>query len=480
MDRLFRYEQVATKIEEIILKNQLKPGDKIPSVRDVVKELDVSLATVVQAYSVLEAKGIVISRPKSGYFVNSSLHNRLKSSGELPFVQVPERIEVNTLVTKMHQNLRKYVKINFSTLALSQELMPINRINKALVDASKETLNDNYEYPSLSGDPGLQKQIALHTIGWKKSIAQDDILITNGCIEAISLCLNAVTKPGDIVAIECPTYPGILQNLENKGLRVLKISIDPETGLNLDELERAIAENTIAACIFSPSCHSPLGCSMSEANKIRLVKMLGEKDIPLIEDDALGEIYFGASRPLPAKAYDEYDNVLYCSSFSKTITPGFRIGWVSGGKHHADVERVKYSTNISTNTVLQSAIGRYLESGTYHSHLKKLRVAVQQQTIRYRATISTHFPPGTNISLPTGGYSLWIELPDKISGLELQNRALRKGIGFCPGQVCSTSSTFVNYIRINCSHVYNNRIEQALHTLGDLVYALVKEKEILN
>lgn len=473
MEKLFRYEQVATRIEEIIVKNQLKPGDKIPSVRNVVKELDVSLATVVQAYSLLESKGLVISKPKYGYFVNSTLHNRLKSGGKLPFVQVPERIEVNTLVNKMHQQLSKYVKINFSTLALSQELMPVTKISKALLSASK---NDNYEYPSLAGHPALQQQIALHTIGWNKSIAQDDVLVTNGCIEAISLCLSAVTKPGDIVAIECPTYPGILQNLESKGLQVFKISIDPETGLNLDELERAITDNTIAACIFSPACHNPLGCSMSETNKKRLVKMLGEKDIPLIEDDALGEIYFGGSRPLPAKAYDEYDNVLYCSSFSKTLTPGFRIGWVSGGKRHADIERVKYSTNISTNTILQDAIARYLESGNYHAHLKKLRVAAQQQVFKYREAISKYFPPATNISLPTGGYALWIELPNKINSLELQNRALMKGIGFCPGQVCSTSSTFINYVRINCSHLYNHRVDQALHVLGDLVHALAAEQ----
>jgi DNA-binding transcriptional MocR family regulator len=474
MERLFRYEKVATKIEDIIVRNHLKPGDKIPSVRDVVKELGVSIATVVQAYNILEAKGIVIPKPKSGYFVNSSQHNRLKPLVPLMISQVPATIEVNTMVTEMLKNIRKYAKIDFATMSPPPELMPITKINKAMINASKETSNGNYEYPYLEGHPRLLKQIALHTIGWNKSISQDDVLITNGCIEAISLCLSAVTKPGDIVAIECPTYPGILQCLESKGLRVFKIGVDPETGPNLDELEAGLNTNRIAACIFSPSLHNPVGCAMTEANKIRLVKMLGERNIPLIEDDALGEIYFGTNRPLPAKAYDEYDNVLYCSSFSKTLTPGFRIGWVIGGKRHADIERLKFSTNVSTNTVLQDTIGRYLESGNYHNHLKKLRAAVQAHVTKYRNAVSNYFPPETKISLPKGGYSLWIELPYGISALELQNLALRKGVAFSPGQVSSTSMNFYNYIRINCSLMYNNKIDHALYVLGELVYTQLK------
>jgi DNA-binding transcriptional MocR family regulator len=373
MAKKFRYEQVVSKMEDLILRLGLKPGDKIPSVRTVCKELKVSLSTAVQAYSILEARRIVFSRPGSGYYVNADAGHRLPAITEQSFIPMPSSVEINTMATEMVKNPRKYGLLNFSSLAPASEFLPVTRINKAMQSSSREHAGNNFQYPFLEGHPRLLKQISLHTFEWQQSLSQDEVLVTNGCMEAINLCLDLVAKPGDIIAVECPTYAGILQALETKNLKAVGIGVDPANGLNLDDLERALETYTIAACVFSPACHNPLGCSMPEAGKIRLVKMLGERNIPLIEDDALGEIFFSSTRAMPAKAYDEHHNVLYCSSFSKSLAPGYRIGYVAAGKYHAAIEKLKFAANISTNAILQDAIARYLESGNYHQHLKKLR-----------------------------------------------------------------------------------------------------------
>ena len=468
----FRYEEVVNKIKETITNLQLRPGDKIPSVRKVSADLNVSTTTVFQAYAMLEARGIIVSHPRSGFYVNATAANKLSPAKEKEYIPLPEKVEVNTMDRIMVKNTRKYSAVNFSTLSMPNEFLPITKINKAVQASMKEVVVDNFQYPFLEGHPRLLKQIALHSFEWGKSIKPEDILVTNGCMEALNLCLAAVTKPGDTVAIESPAYHGVLQCLESKGLNAIGIRVDPETGLDLAELERALNTSNITACLFMPACQNPVGCSMPDANKIKLVKMLGERNIPLIEDDALGELHFSKLRPLPAKAYDTYDNVLYCSSFSKTLVPGFRIGWVAAGKYQAEVEKLKFASNVSTNSLLQDAIARYLESGNYKAHLRKLRFAVQSQIISYRSAVTQYFPKEVKISMPVGGISLWIELPENVNSLELQKQALKKGIAICPGKIFSTSDNCENFIRINCGQLYNNKIEQAVKTLGKLVHAL--------
>lgn len=463
---MFRYEQVVQKIEETIAGLQLEPGDKLPSIRKVSTDLKMSLTTVNQAYAILEAKGTIYSRAGSGYFLNPVI-DRSGAAHRAKYIPIPENIAVNTMAAAMTKNTNKFSVINFSSLAPVNEYLPLSRLSKAIKLSVKEERNI-FQYSLLEGHSRLLKQIILHSFEWKNSLKQDELLVTNGCMEAISLCLDAVAKQGDTIAVETPTYAGLLQTLESKGLKALEITMDPVTGLNLEELERALTANQVAACLFMPVCQNPYGCSMPIVNKIRLVKMLGEKNIPLIEDDALGELSFDKSRPLPAKAYDEYDNVLYCSSFSKTLVPGFRIGWVAAGRYQAEIERLKFSANISTNGLLQDTVGRFLESGNYPAHIRKLRQFAKSQTLKYRNLITENFPEPTRVLLPSGGYSLWIELPEKINALHLQRDALKHGIGFCPGQIFSATNHFNNFMRINCCPVINNKIRDSIVLLGKL------------
>ncbi|BAV06295.1 DNA-binding transcriptional regulator, MocR family, contains an aminotransferase domain [Filimonas lacunae] len=465
--KLFRYEQVAAKVEESISLQKLQPGDKLPSVRQVSQELNVSLNTVFQAYSILEAKGLIFSKPKSGYIVNlpKSTPQQAKAKQE---IFLPVSVEVTGMATAMMKNAKENGIINFSILAPVNEMLPISKLNKYVSAALNETRNENYQYPLVDGHPGLLKQISRRTFDWQKSIDQANILITNGCMEAINICLDAITKSGDVIAVESPTYHGILQSLEQRGLKALEIEIDPQTGLNLDDLQMALDKNTVAACIFMPSCNNPSGACMPEANKMRLVELLGKRNIPLIEDDALGELCYQPGN-YPAKAYDKYNNVLYCSSFSKTLAPGFRIGWLSAGKYHKEVEKIKFGSNISTNGVLQAAIAKYLESGQYEKHLRKMRLALQVQMLKYIQAITKHFPNGVKISVPQGGISIWVELLHTTDAFALQKEVLNKGIGLCPGHIFSTTTYFHHFIRINFCPAWNFKIENALKAVAKVL-----------
>lgn len=471
--KTFRYEDVVLKIEATIEEYGLKPGDRIPSVRTVSKELGISINTVFQAYSVLEAKGAITSRPKSGYYINAFAKNALSKPGSTEPIPLPSEVEMSSMATAMMKNAKEHGIVNLSILAPVNEFLPVSKLNKAVHASLKELSGDNFQYPLVEGHPRLLKQIARHTFDWNRSIPQDQILVTNGCMEAINLCLDVLTKPGDIVAIESPTYHGILQSLERRQLKALEIPVDPDLGLDIDELEMALVKNKVTACIFMPACHHPLGVSMAEENKIRLLKVLSEKDIPLIEDDSLGELCFTRNRPLPAKAYDQGDNVLYCSSFSKSLAPGFRIGWVSAGKYHAKLLSLKFGSNISTTGILQDAIGRYLESGQYDTHLFRMRSALQSQVMKYTNAINTYFPDQTKISTPMGGLSLWVELPKSVDGLVLQRKAIKAGIGICPGHIFSTSPSFHHYIRINCCPLWNKKIEDGIKKLGVFVQQMI-------
>ncbi|MCC9064864.1 PLP-dependent aminotransferase family protein [Flavobacterium piscisymbiosum] len=463
----FRYEQVAQKIEENINILQLRPGDKAPSVRQVRRDLNVSLNTVFQAYSLLEAKGLIISRPRSGYIINS-LGSSLKIPETKSRPMLPANVEITAMAVAMMKNAKENGIVNFSILAPVNEFIPITSLNKAVKASLSEAGNDNFQYPLVDGHPNLLKQISVLSLEWEKPLSPDTILVTNGGMEAINLCLDSITSKGDIIAVESPTYHGILQSLERRGLKALEIKVDPQNGLCIDDLELALANNKVAACIFMPRCNNPTGSGMSEENKIRLVELLGRQNIPMIEDDCLGELSFGITKSYPAKAYDNYDNVLYCNSFSKTLAPGFRIGWVSAGKHHLNIEKLKFGSNISTNGILQDAIAKYLESGFYNKHIRKMRNDLQGQMIKYIGTINQYFPHGTKLAVPKGGLSIWIELPAGLNAFEFQKKALSQGIGICPGHIFSSLEYYENFIRLNYCPLWNNKIEIAIKNLGDI------------
>ena len=463
------YQEVAERIEQLIEKRALKVGDRLLSVRALSKEQGISLSTAFQAYYYLESKGLVEARPQSGYYVKFSPQDTL----EVPVCPVPIEeaipVTVDEMISNIYVDLRAENLLNFSLGAPSAELLPAAKLNKAVMQALRSSGDSCLNYEHIQGNVELRKQIARQSFNWGGSLSEDDIVVTAGCMEALSLSLKAVTRPGDAVAIESPTYFGIFQVMESLGLRVVEIKADPFTGIDLSHLEKSISKFSIKACLFVCNFNNPMGSCMPDGKKKQLVELLTRCNVPLIEDDIYGELYFGKIRPRTCKSFDKKGIVIQCGSFSKSLAPGYRIGWAVPGKFKKSLIRLKRMNNLSTNTLAQSAIALFLANGRYELHLRHLRKALHTQSLRYIQAISQYFPESTRMSRPQGGFVLWLELDKKVDTYLLHKRALKHGIGIAPGPIFSSQGKFKNCFRISFGMPWSERVDQGLKTLGELV-----------
>src|SRR5688572_4555093 len=336
-----KYIEVADRIETLIEKKILKIGDKLLSVRALSKEQGISLSTAFQAYYLLESKGLVEARPQSGYYVKYSPEHLL----DLPKVSEPSDdaipVSVDEMINSVYVDLNVKNLLNFSMAAPAFELLPTAKLNKAVTHALRESKTSCLHYEHIQGNALLRKQIARQAFNWGGTPSENDIIVTAGCVEALSLCIKATTKAGDAVALESPTYFALFQVMESHGLKVVEIPTDPILGLDINYLSQAIPKFDIKACLVVNNFNNPLGSCMPDERKKLLVDMLAKKDIPLIEDDIYGELYFGKTRPKTCKTFDKKGMVLHCASFSKSLAPGYRIGWAIPGKFKEKVIRLK-------------------------------------------------------------------------------------------------------------------------------------------
>jgi DNA-binding transcriptional MocR family regulator len=463
------YLEVSDRIEKLISKNALKVGDKLLSVRALSKEQGISLSTAFQAYYHLESKGLIEARPQSGYYVRYSPQHMLNVPMVAKAADEVVPVSIDDMISSIYKDLRSDKLLNFALGSPSFELLPAAKLNKSVLHALRSSKDSCLHYEHVQGNSDLRKQIAIQSFNWGGAISEDDIVITAGCMEALSFSLKAITKAGDAVAIESPTYFAIFQVMESLGLKVVEIPTDPAMGVDLDCLENAIAKFDIKACLFVCNFNNPMGSCLPEEKKKHLVTLLSKHDIPLIEDDIYGELYFGKTRPHTCKIYDKKGIVIQCGSFSKSLAPGYRIGWTIPGKFKEKVIRVKRMNNVSTNTLAQSAIAHFLANGRYELHLRHLRKALHTNCLRYTQAITTYFPEETRVTRPQGGFALWLELGKKSDGYKIHKQALKLNIGIAPGQIFSSKGQFSNCFRISFGLPWGDRIDAGLKQLGDLV-----------
>jgi DNA-binding transcriptional MocR family regulator len=464
-----KYMEVADRIETLIEKKVLKIGDKLLSVRALSKEQGISLSTAFQAYYLLESKGLVEARPQSGYYVKYSPEHIL----DLPKVSEPVDdalpVSVDDMINSVYVDLNSKNILNFSMAAPSLKLLPTAKLNKAVMHALRESPTSCLHYEHIQGNVALRKQIARQAFNWGGSPSENDIVVTAGCVEALSLCIKAITKPGDAVALESPTYFALFQVMESNGLKVVEIPTDPVTGIDIEYLAHAIPKFDIKACMVVNNFNNPLGSCMPDDRKKYLVEMLAKKEIPLVEDDIYGELYFGKTRPKTCKTFDKKGLVLHCASFSKSLAPGYRVGWTIPGKFKDKVIRLKRMHTVSTNTLAQAALADFLSNGRFELHLRHLRKALHTQCLRYIQAVCEYFPEDTCITRPQGGFTLWIEMNKKINAYKLHKRALKHNIGIAPGQIFSSQGNFENCFRISYGEPWSPKIEEGLKTIGKLM-----------
>ena len=464
-----RYEELAEEVAAMISTQLLLPGDKLPSVRQQHARRGVSPSTVFQAYYLLEARGMIVSRPRSGYYVapqRAALAPEPDSSRPL---DATTTVDVSDLVFEVLGAVGARDIVPFGSAFPSPHLFPMERLARA-VSASMRRLDPWSTVTDLSlGNAELRRQIALRYQLDGVLVSSDDIVITNGALEALNLCLQAVTEPGDLVAIEAPAFYACLQVLERLKLKAVEIPVHPRDGIDLGALAQTLERYPIKACWTMTSFQNPMGATLPEAKKQALVELLRSHQVPLIEDDVYAELYYGQQAPKPAKAFDTEGLVMHCGSFAKSLAPGYRVGWVAAGRFAQKVERLKLMTSLCPSMPAQAAIADYLQHGGYDRHLRKLRYALEEQQSAMLAAIARYFPAQTRVSQPAGGYFLWLELPEQTDSLKLFQMALAQGISIAPGPIFSATQRFRNCIRLNYGSPWTEASEKAMETLGRIV-----------
>jgi DNA-binding transcriptional MocR family regulator len=464
-----RYEKFAADIAEMIRTGILPVGEKVPSVRVASRTHSVSPSTVFKAYYLLEDRGLIQARARSGYYVRDNPSKAMVEPELVRHVSEGTDVEVSELIFSVLASLKDPDTVPFGSAFPSPRLYPLPRLAKSMAAAVRKLTPAAILGDMTTGNPDLRRQIALRYMINGVRLPSDELVITNGAMEALNLCLQCITRPGDLVAIEAPAFYACLQVLERLKLKAVEIPVHPRDGVDLQSLADSLQRLPIKACWFMSGLQNPLGASMTEDKKDRLYDLLLAHDVPLIEDDVYAELYYGARAPSPVKSRDRTGLVMHCGSFSKNLAPGYRVGWVAGGRYAEQINRLKLMTTISPSVPAQAAIADYLKHGGYDRHLRKLRDALELQQDAMLAAAARYFPADTRVTKPVGGYFLWFEFPERVDSLQLFQLALTQGISLAPGPIFSPSQRFGNCARLNYGSPWDARCEEAMATLGRIL-----------
>ena len=468
------YQRIAQQLAEDIQNGVYRPGERVPSVRKLSTQKGVSHATVLQAYATLEDQGLIHARPQSGYYVHQT-PALTAPKPQIAKVEAPYAVTRSSIISEILSQARREGIIPLGAAVPASDYLPLRALHQQMSKITRFHSHKAFSYTFSPGYEPLRRQVAIRMRDAGAAVDPSNVVITNGCVEALQLALRAVTRPGDLIATESPSYYGTVQLCQLLELQVIEIPTDPDTGLSLEALQRALDKWPIKALVLTARAGNPMGATMPEARQRKLVGMMAQRKLTIIEDDIYGELMFDQGQSRALKAFDCSDTVIYCSSFSKTISPGVRTGWLITRRYQETIEQLQTFTTLSACSVSQMAVAAYLENGGYDRHLRHIRQEYCKNLSQFQLAVQQYFPEGTQISRPRGGYILWISLPGGADTLTLFNWALAQNISIAPGIVFSNSDQFNHCLRLNCGIPWNRSTEQAVMTLGVLARQLVSE-----
>ncbi|CAB5712084.1 Uncharacterized HTH-type transcriptional regulator ydcR [Delftia tsuruhatensis] len=466
------YLRIADTLRQTLASGALRPGDRLISARKLAEREQVSLPTALEALRCLEAEGLIVARPRSGYFV------RPQAGGGGLRAARPMKRPVPVTLSALARSLFSSADARLVPLGAAlpdPEWLPASALQRALQTAGRRLQAHGQTYSMPPGRADLRGQIAMRAAQWGGRFGPDDLVITAGATQAVRLALRATCRPGDVVAVERPAYFGTLLLLEDLGLKALEIATDPREGMQLEPLAEALARHRPAAVLASPTVQNPLGASMPLERKRALVALLDSAGVPLIEDDVYGDLAGDGQRPPACKAFDHSGNVLYCSSVSKTLAPGWRIGWIAAGRFQAQVLQARLAGDWAGAPLLEAAVAEVLASGDYDRHLRRLKARVQAGVQAVTARVEADFPAHTRVSVPQAGFLLWVELPPPVDALTVHRLALELGIGVSPGPLFSPRSDLAHHLRLNCANEPTPRLLGAVGRIGELCRGLARQ-----
>lgn len=475
----FRYVALADEIQDNIMAGHFRPGEKLPSLRQLHTRLGLSVATIHQAYIELEKRGRVEAREKSGFYVSPLGTNPLPLPRQNSETTLPSRVKINTLAETILSDLQKDRLLHLGAAVASKDLMPVKQLSRILKSMSMDELASGMaSYDSCTGSTELRDALAKQMLGHACRVFADDIITTNGCLEAVSLCLRAVAAPGDTILVESPVFHCFLQLIEDLNMYVIELPGRPDKGMDPRAFETMIASNKIQACLLNTNFQNPLGSVMPDKAKKAVLDIADINNLPIIEDDIYGDLYFGTKRPSTFKSLDTRGSVLYCSSFSKTLAPGLRAGWTIPGRFRDKVVGLKLNTQLASPNINHLVVARFLKTGAYDRHLRRLRNQIKNQASALGIAIANHFPGDTRVSFPQGGMMIWVELNKAVDTMEIYQKARQKGISILPGRICSSSPRYRHCLRLNCGIKWSPALEKGVAVLGRLIKATYRQKGV--
>ncbi|MCI4184818.1 PLP-dependent aminotransferase family protein [Dickeya dianthicola] len=463
-----RYQLLATLLTQRIEQGLYQSGERLPSVRSLSQEHGVSISTVQQAYHLLEEKRLIVPLPRSGYFVKPRIAAAPIPAMTRPVQRPVEITRWNSVLELVNARLDPGgISLGSSSPDLAQSTL--KPLWKQLQRIGQKQMAASFVYDNLAGVPLLREQIARLMVDSGCQLSADDIVVTTGCTEALAVAVRALAHPGDIIAVESPVFHGILQILCGLDIKVIEIPTDFTTGINLEALELALDQWPIKAVITVPHCNNPLGFIMPLQRKRALLTLAQRYDIAIIEDDVYGELAYEYPRPVTLKSMDIDGRVLLCSSFSKTLAPGLRVGWVAPGRYLDRALHMKYTSTGSSTVCTQLAVAEFIRQGHYQPHVRRMRGIYQRNLEIFTCWVRRYFPETICVSRPKGGFVLWVEMPESFDGVRLRQQLREDKIHIAEGSLFSASGKYRHGLRMSCAMPMTSEIERAVATIGAVV-----------
>ncbi|MBB6127594.1 aminotransferase-like domain-containing protein [Mucilaginibacter lappiensis] len=465
--RVYKFEAFTSDIVKNIRDGVYKPGHKLPSVRDLKKQYHTSISTIQNGYEHLIILGLVISIPKSGYYV-ATLSNPKKENILQNTPVVRDAIfEKNVELITSSRGRKKLIEFNVATpgdLIISQKLL-LRTMQQIIREKGAGLLR---YYPT-NGSEDLKTNIIKHAAGYQTRINPQELLITDGALQALYIALSAVCDAGDVVAVESPCVFSILEVIRVLHLKVIEVPVDLMNGFDADFFKKACQKNKIKAVIITPNFHNPTGILLSDEVKRELVKVIQQHNVAVIENDIYGDLNFSGNRPSTLRSYDDSGLVMTYSSYAKTLAPGIRLGWLAAGKFLKQAEQIKFSMGSTVSPIYQETVNRLLDTNSYDRHIRAFRMQLAKNAHFTINLLSTHFPQGTFIVPPAGGYNIWVKMPDHVDMNNFYNQCERIGVKFTPGYIFSFSAMFASNFRIVFADKYSSLKIKALELMGEAV-----------
>jgi DNA-binding transcriptional MocR family regulator len=471
-----KYQDIAEDLARRIDAGNLAPGERLASVRERGRMLGVSANTVVEAYRLLERRGLVRARERSGFFVTGRAAAITSIPGPAPegLALAPASLSEQVQAIYRASQDPRFLKLG---AALADRAFFPDRALRRHAGPTRPGEPDGLTFSPAPGNSELRALLAERLKAQGMSCAAEDVVLTSGALESVFLSLFLLCRPGDVVGVESPTYFGTLQALETLGLTACELATDPYAGIDLAAFSTAARTRGMRACVVSANVQNPLGYVLSDERKAALAGAAAELGVTLVEDDIYGDLAYASPRPRPLKAFDDpgRESVVHCSSVSKTLGGGLRLGWLVGRELAARATRAKAALNGGSPALSERMVAGFMASGGYDRHLSAVRGTFLGRVEAVSGALAAALPPGCRLSRPAGGYILWLELPPGVSGTELWRRLMGQGIAVAPGAAFSMGKAHDGYVRLNCGLVPSPALDAALAAIGREVGRLARE-----